>query len=161
MGESGQKEIKGFAGARVQMPEFPDDLLRVQQFNPIMALWKGAEKTWDMSVMTLQAVGKMIQGLMSVKNLSGPITIAKVASDSAKAGFEAFLSFLAYVSIMLGVVNLLPVPVLDGGHLFFYMIEAARGKPLSEKIQLMGMKIGLALLMSVMVLAIFNDISRL
>jgi len=161
MGESGQKAIKGFAGARVQMPEFPEDLLRVQQFNPIMALWKGAEKTWDMSVMTLQAVGKMIQGLMSVKNLSGPITIAKVASDSAKAGFEAFLSFLAYVSIMLGVVNLLPVPVLDGGHLFFYMIEAARGKPLSEKIQLMGMKIGLALLMSVMVLAIFNDISRL
>jgi len=126
-----------------------------------MALWKGAEKTWDMSVMTLQAVGNMIQGLMTVKNLSGPITIAKVASDSAKAGFEAFLSFLAYVSIMLGVVNLLPVPVLDGGHLFFYMIEAARGKPLSEKIQLMGMKIGLALLMSVMVLAIFNDISRL
>ena len=155
------KTTKGFAGARVQMPPLPDDLLRVQQFNPVMALWKGAEKTWDMSVMTLQAVGKMLQGLMSVKNLSGPITIAKVANDSAKAGFEAFLSFLAYVSIMLGVVNLLPVPVLDGGHLFFYIIEAVKGKPLSEKVQLMGMKIGLALLMSVMVLAIFNDISRL
>jgi len=161
VGEAGKKEIKGFAGARVKMPDFPEDLLRIQQYNPLVALWKGAEKTWDMSVMTLQAVGKMLQGLMSVKNLSGPITIAKVASDSAKAGFEAFLSFLAYVSIMLGVVNLLPVPVLDGGHLFFYIIEAARGKPLSEKVQLMGMKIGLALLMSVMALAIFNDISRL
>lgn len=158
---SNGKEVKGFAGVRVQMPALSEDLLQVEQFNPAMALWKGAEKTWDMSIMTLQAVGKMLQGLMSVKNLSGPITIAKVANDSAKAGFEAFLSFLAYVSIMLGVVNLLPVPVLDGGHLFFYMIEAVKGKPLSERIQVMGMKIGLALLLSIMVLAIFNDISRL
>ncbi len=154
-------ELKGFAGARVKMPELPKDLLQVQHYNPLTALAKGVEKTWDMSVMTLQAVGKMLQGLMSVKNLSGPITIAKVASDSAKAGFEAFFSFLAYVSIMLGVLNLLPVPVLDGGHLFYYIIEAIRGKPVSERVQIAGMKIGLALLFSVMAIAIFNDISRL
>ena len=156
----GDGRVSGFAGVRVQMPDLPKDLLQVKQLNPLAALWAGVEKTWDMSVMTLQAVGKMIQGLMSVKNLSGPITIAKVASDSAKAGFEAFLSFLAYVSIMLGVINLLPIPVLDGGHLFFYLIEAVKGKPLSETVQAVGMRIGLALLMGVMALAIFNDITR-
>ena len=114
-----------------------------------------------MSVVTLESIGKMIQGLLSVKNLSGPITIAKVANASAEAGFEAFIGFLAYISIMLAVVNLLPIPVLDGGHFLFYLVEAVKGSPLSEKAQLMGMKLGMTLLMMVMFLAIFNDISRI
>ncbi len=154
-------EVSGFAGAIVKSPKLPSDFYQIRQLGPLDALASGVERTWSMSVMTLESIGKMLQGLMSVKNLSGPITIAQVASDQAKAGLEAFLSFLAYVSIMLGVVNLLPIPVLDGGHLLYYLIEAVRGKPVSEKVQMMGIKVGMALLLGVMMLAIFNDISRL
>lgn len=154
-------DVVGFVGAMVKSPEFPESFVTVQRFNPLDALWKGAVKTWDMSVVTLESIGKMIQGLLSVKNLSGPITIAKVANASAEAGFEAFIGFLAYISIMLAVVNLLPIPVLDGGHFLFYLVEAVKGSPLSEKAQLLGMKLGMTLLMMVMFLAIFNDISRI
>lgn len=152
---------KGFAGASVVAPQLPADFVVQQKFDPLSALNKGVAKTWDMSIMTLEAMGKMLQGMLSVKNLSGPITIAKVASASAQAGFEAFIGFLAYVSVMLAVMNLLPVPVLDGGHLLFYVIEAIKGSPVSEKIQMMGMKIGMGLLFTLMSLAIFNDLSRL
>lgn len=152
---------KGFAGASVVPPQLPADFILQQTFDPFTALLKGAEKTWDMSIMTLDAMGKMLQGMLSVKNLSGPITIAKVASASAQAGFEAFISFLAYVSVMLAVMNLLPVPVLDGGHLLFYVIEAIKGSPVPEKIQMLGMKIGMGLLFALMSIAIFNDLSRL
>lgn len=154
-------ETVGFVGAMVKAPELPDSYITTQRFNPVEALWKGVVKTWDMSIVTLESIGKMIQGLLSVKNLSGPITIAKVANASAEAGFEAFIGFLAYISIMLAVVNLLPIPVLDGGHFLFYLIEAVKGSPLSEKVQLMGMKLGMTLLFMVMFIAIFNDISRI
>ncbi|MEY8248676.1 MAG: sigma E protease regulator RseP [Bermanella sp.] len=154
-------ETIGFAGAMVKAPELPQDFIRVQSFDPLTAGWRAIDKTWDMTTVTLQSIGKMIQGLLSVKNLSGPITIAKVASSQVQAGFEAFVGFLAYISIMLAVVNLLPIPVLDGGHLVFYVIEAVKGSPLSEKVQLMGMKLGMTLLLMVMVVAIFNDVSRL
>lgn len=151
----------GFVGAMVQAPEIPDDFVTQLHFNPVTALIKGVEKTWDMSVVTLQSIGKMIQGLLSVKNLSGPITIAKVANASAQAGFEAFVGFLAYISIMLAIVNLLPIPVLDGGHFLFYLIEAIKGSPVSEKVQIMGMKVGMSMMLMIMVIAIFNDISRI
>jgi regulator of sigma E protease len=151
----------GFVGAMVQPPVIPDDFVTTLRYNPITALLKGAEKTWNMSVVTLDSIGKMIQGLLSVKNLSGPITIAKVANDSAQAGFEAFVGFLAYISIMLAIVNLLPIPVLDGGHFLFYVIEAIKGSPVSEKIQLMGMKLGMTMMLMIMVVAMFNDVSRL
>ena len=154
-------ETIGFAGAMVKAPALPQDFIRVQSFDPLTAGWRAIDKTWDMTTVTLQSIGKMIQGLLSVKNLSGPITIAKVASSQVQAGFEAFVGFLAYISIMLAVVNLLPIPVLDGGHLVFYVIEAVKGSPLSEKVQLMGMKLGMTLLLMVMVVAIFNDVSRL
>jgi len=154
-------ETVGFVGAMVQAPELPEGFIRTVSFNPLTAIYMGAEKTWDMSVVTLQSIGKMLQGLLSVKNLSGPITIAKVANASAQAGFEAFISFLAYISVMLAVVNLLPIPVLDGGHFLYYLIEAVKGSPVSEKVQLMGMKLGMSLLLMIMVVAIFNDISRL
>ena len=154
-------ETVGFVGAMVQQPEIPPDFVTTLQYNPFEALIKGVEKTWDMSVVTLQSIGKMIQGLLSVKNLSGPITIAKVANASAQAGFEAFVGFLAYISIMLAVVNLLPIPVLDGGHFLFYVIEAIKGSAVSEKVQIMGMKLGMSMMLMIMVIAIFNDISRI
>ena len=151
----------GFVGAMVQAPEIPKDFVTTLRYNPLEALVKGAEKTWDMSVVTIESIGKMLQGLLSVKNLSGPITIAKVANASAQAGFEAFIGFLAYISIMLAVVNLLPIPVLDGGHFLFYAIEAIKGSPVSEKVQIMGMKLGMSIMLTIMVIAIFNDISRI
>ena len=156
-----QGENYGFAGAMVKAPELPEGFVTTQHFGVVDSFSKAAYKTWDMSVVTLESIGKMIQGLLSVKNLSGPITIAKVANASAQAGFEAFISFLAYISIMLAVVNLLPIPVLDGGHFLFYLIEAVKGSPLSENVQLASIKLGMALLMMVMFVAIFNDISRI
>ena len=154
-------ESYGFAGAMVKSPELPDGFVVTQRFGVLESVSKAAYKTWDMSVVTLESIGKMVQGLLSVKNLSGPITIAKVANASAQAGFEAFISFLAYISIMLAVVNLLPIPVLDGGHFLFYLIEAVKGSPVSENVQLAAVKLGMALLMMVMCIAIFNDISRI
>jgi len=151
----------GFIGAMAQRPDLPENFIQVISFGPIESLGKGIAKTWDMSVVTLESIVKMLKGLLSVKNLSGPITIAKVANDSAKAGFEAFIGFLAYISIMLAVVNLLPIPVLDGGHFLFYVIEAVKGSPLSERVQLMGVKLGMSLLLVVMFIAIFNDINRI
>jgi regulator of sigma E protease len=103
----------------------------------------------------------MILGDLSVKNLSGPITIAKVADSSVSNGLVAFIGFLALLSVSLGVLNLLPIPMLDGGHILFYVIEALRGKPLPERVQLMALQFGMALLLSLMVIAFYNDISRL
>ncbi|NVK36871.1 MAG: sigma E protease regulator RseP [Gammaproteobacteria bacterium] len=154
-------ETFGFAGAMVQAPQLPEGFVEVRQFGVFESIGRAAYKTWDMSIVTLESIGKMLQGLLSVKNLSGPITIAKVANASAQAGFEAFIGFLAYISVMLAVVNLLPIPVLDGGHFLYYVIEAVKGSPVSEKVQLAGLKLGMALLMMVMFIAIFNDISRI
>jgi regulator of sigma E protease len=109
----------------------------------------------------LDSLGKMITGDVSVKNLSGPITIAKVAGASASGGLEAFVSFLALLSVSLGVLNLLPVPMLDGGHIVFYMAELIRGKPLPESVQIAAVKIGMVLLLMLMIVAFYNDISRL
>jgi regulator of sigma E protease len=151
----------GYAGVGVKPSPLPDDWVNIKRLGPLAALWAGAEKTWDVSVAILDGIKKLILGALSVKNLSGPITIAKVAGDQAQQGFEAFISFLAYISVMLGIMNLLPVPVLDGGHLAFYLVEAVRGKPLSERIQQMGLSVGFALLLGIMAIAIVNDISRL
>jgi regulator of sigma E protease len=114
-----------------------------------------------MSVLTLESLKKMLFGELSVKNLSGPITIAKVAGASAESGLSDFLKFLAYLSISLGVLNLLPIPVLDGGHLLFYLVEWVRGRPLSDRIQGWGMQIGISMVVGVMLLALINDLSRL
>jgi regulator of sigma E protease len=114
-----------------------------------------------MSVFTLSAMGKLITGRISSKNLSGPITIAKVASNSVQSGFAQYIGVLALLSISLGVLNLLPIPVLDGGHLLYYSIEAVTGKPVPEKVQLVGTQLGLAVVLGVMVLAFYNDIMRL
>jgi regulator of sigma E protease len=125
------------------------------------ALWQGAKKTWDMSVFTLEMLGRMVIGEVSLKNLSGPITIADYAGQSALMGWMAYLSFIALISISLGVLNLLPVPVLDGGHLMYYVAEMIRGRPVSERALEIGQRIGMVVLFSLMAFAIYNDIYRL
>jgi len=157
--ESGQ--IVGYIGAGVAAPNWPEEMIRTQQLGFIDGLVAGAQRTWKMVSLTLASIKKMIEGIISVKNLSGPITIAKVASDSAHSGVESYLSFLAYLSISLGVLNLLPIPMLDGGHLFYYAIEVIRRKPVSERLQGIGLRVGMVLLFSMMAIAMFNDLMRL
>lgn len=125
------------------------------------ALKLGVIETYDMSLMTLRVMGRLITGEASVKNISGPITIADYAGKSAVIGFSVFMSFLAIISLSLGVLNLLPVPMLDGGHLMYYIIEIVKGSPVSEKFEAMGMRVGMAMVGVLMVLAIYNDITRL
>ena len=151
----------GFIGAGVQSVTWPDAMVRHLQFDPMTALVTGVRETWSLTTLTAESLGKMVLGLVSVKNLSGPITIAKVAGASFESGLENFLYLLAMLSVSLGVLNLLPIPVLDGGHLLYYLVEMVKGKPLSEKAQTIGLKIGMTLVVGVMVLAMYNDLSRL
>jgi regulator of sigma E protease len=125
------------------------------------ALVQGAKKTWEMSVFTLEMLGRMVIGEVSLKNLSGPITIADYAGQSAQMGWMAYVSFIALISISLGVLNLLPVPVLDGGHLMYYIAEIIRGRPVSDRVLEIGQRIGMVVLFSLMAFAIYNDIYRL
>ena len=154
-------EIFGFVGIAPQPVNWPEDMLRHYEYGVFGGLWKGVEITWSTSVSVLVSVKKLIVGEISTKNLSGPITIAKVAGASAQSGVADFLNFLAYLSISLGVLNLLPIPVLDGGHLLFYLVEWARGRPLSERVQGWGVQIGISLVVGVMLLALINDLGRL
>ena len=158
-GES--KAPTGYLGAGVKAVDWPPEMVREVSFGPLAAIGEGARRTWTMSVLTLDSLKKMLFGELSVKNLSGPITIAKVAGASAQSGVADFLNFLAYLSISLGVLNLLPIPVLDGGHLLFYLIEWARGRPLSDRVQGWGIQIGISLVVGVMLLALVNDLGRL
>ncbi len=162
LGSRGEgKAASGYLGAGVKGVEWPPEMLREVSFGPLEAIGEGARRTWTMSVLTLDSLKKMLFGELSVKNLSGPITIAKVAGASAQSGVADFLNFLAYLSISLGVLNLLPIPVLDGGHLLFYLIEWARGRPLSDRVQGWGVQIGISLVVGVMLLALVNDLGRL
>ncbi|EJN30305.1 RIP metalloprotease RseP [Pseudomonas sp. GM78] len=158
-GES--KAPTGYLGAGVKAVDWPPEMIREVSYGPLAAVGEGARRTWTMSLLTLDSLKKMLFGELSVKNLSGPITIAKVAGASAQSGVADFLNFLAYLSISLGVLNLLPIPVLDGGHLLFYLIEWARGRPLSDRVQGWGIQIGISLVIGVMLLALVNDLGRL
>ncbi|UCJ16604.1 sigma E protease regulator RseP [Pseudomonas sp. MM211] len=151
----------GYLGAGVASAQWPEQMLREVSYGPLEAIAEAASRTWTMSVLTLDSLKKMLFGELSVKNLSGPITIAKVAGASAESGLGDFLNFLAYLSISLGVLNLLPIPVLDGGHLLYYLVEWVRGRPLSERVQGWGMQIGISLVIGVMLLALVNDLGRL
>ena len=151
----------GRVGLGVSLPEMPPELVREFDRGPIEALVAGVLRTKDLSVFTLVSIKKMAMGLISPKNLSGPITIAKVASASAKSGLESYISFLALLSVSLGVLNLLPIPVLDGGHLMYYLVELLAGRPVPEKIQVIGYQLGLFVILGVMMLALYNDFSRL
>ncbi len=137
------------------------DLFFIRQAPFFEALKKGVVETWDMSVMTLKFMGRLIIGEASFKNISGPLTIADYAGKSASIGLSAFLSLLAIVSLSLGVLNLLPIPMLDGGHLLYYLIELVKGSPVSERVEAIGMRIGMSLVGVLMVVALYNDIGRL
>lgn len=138
---------------RVQMVEV--------RFGPFESLQRAAGQTWDMSLFSLRMLGKMLVGELSWRNLSGPVSIADYAGQSARIGWYAYLSFMALISISLGVLNLLPIPVLDGGHLVYYGLEALRGRPLSERFVEITQKAGLAMIAAMMIMALFNDFTRL
>jgi len=158
--ESGKTVGKIGAGPKVDEAVWQAMFIEVS-YGPLEALTQSLRKTWETSVISLEMLGKMVMGEVSMKNLSGPITIADYAGQSAKMGVVAYLSFLALISISLGVLNLLPIPLLDGGHLLYYVAELVKGSPASELAWEIGQKIGIALLGTLMVFAIYNDINRL
>jgi regulator of sigma E protease len=158
--EAGGQTI-GRIGATAQRPE--GLLARYQvtyRLPPLQAVPEAFVRTWDFSVLTLKVMGRIVTGQASVKNLSGPLTIADAAGKSASIGWVYFVKFLAVVSVSLGVLNLLPVPVLDGGHLVYFLIEGVRGRPLSEAVMLQAQRIGLALLLALMLVAFYVDLNR-
>jgi regulator of sigma E protease len=160
VGENGLQV--GRIGAAPQVdPAARDALLTSVSYSPAAALTESLRKTWETSLISLKMLGKMLLGEVSMKNLSGPITIADYAGQSAGMGLAAYLGFLALISVSLGVLNLLPIPLLDGGHLLYYVAELAKGSPVSEQAWALGQKIGVALLGTLMVFAIYNDINRL
>ena len=128
---------------------------------PVEAFVGALERTWSMSVLTVRMLGKLLVGQASLDNISGPISIAQVAGQSASVGLDHYINFIALISISLGVLNLLPVPILDGGHLLYFAAEAVRGKPLSERVQMLGQQVGIVVLGGLMFLAFYNDIWRL
>lgn len=161
-GRDDQGNRVGFLGAGVQFD--PEEFGRYRgelRLGPIAAVGRAVERTWDMSLLTLEVMGKMLIGRMSVENISGPVSIARFAKGSADAGVSHFLAFLAVVSLSLGVINLLPIPVLDGGHLLFYTIEGVTGAPLRPETEMMAQRVGIALILSLMVLALYLDLMRI
>jgi len=133
----------------------------VVQYGPIEAIQVGIVKTWDMSVLMLRVLGRIVVGDASLKNISGPLSIAEMAGKTASRGWLSFVSFLAMVSVSLGVLNLLPIPILDGGHLLYYLVEFITGKEVSERAMAIGQQIGISILLALMGLAFFNDLSRI
>lgn len=152
-GADGVFRMGAVVGPRIATEHVSDSL-------PVAA-WRGVVRTWEMSILTFQALGKMLMGEMSWKQISGPVSIADAAGQSAGMGFQAFVGFLALISISLAVLNLLPIPMLDGGHLLYYLWEFVRGEPLPAEVQDAGRRIGIALIAMLTVLALFNDFSRL
>ncbi|MDG2135826.1 MAG: RIP metalloprotease RseP [Luminiphilus sp.] len=153
-------EIVGAVGMSVSLPEIPEAQQRRFERGPLEALWAALERTGDLVGFTFTSISRMLQGLISPANLSGPLTIAQVAASTAEAGWVAWFGFVALLSVSLGALNLLPIPVLDGGHLVFYVIEALIGRPLPERVQLVGYQMGLVMVLSIMVFALYNDISK-
>ena len=158
--EAGQRVGKIGAGPQVDESTLVALMTEVR-YGPLDALGQGAIKTWDMSLFTLEMMGRMVWGQVSWKNLSGPLTIADYAGQSATLGWISFVGFLALVSVSLGVLNLLPIPLLDGGHLMYYVAEVFTGRSVSERTMEIGSRIGMALLLLLMSFALFNDLQRL
>ena len=154
-------EVVGRLGLGHKMgASYPKDMRVTHGYDLFESIPRALSRTWDFSVLTLKMMGKIFTGDISIKNLSGPVSIAQYAGYSASAGLARFLDFLAIVSISLGILNLLPVPILDGGHLTYYFIEVIRGKPVSEEVQEFASRIGMVLLFSLMGVALYNDILR-
>jgi regulator of sigma E protease len=154
--------VIGIAGLKLKVdPQAAARLGITVRYGPLDALWQGARKTWELSVFTLKMLGRIFTGEASLKNISGPLTMADFAGQSAQAGTLVFVGYLALISISLGVLNLLPVPLLDGGHLLYYFAEIFKGSPVSDRAFEVGQRIGMAMLAVLMALALFNDVSRL
>jgi regulator of sigma E protease len=159
--EQGGKII-GLAGLRLAVdPQEAKRLAITVRYDFFEAVVQGARKTWELSAFTLKMLGRIFTGEASVKNISGPLTLADFAGQSAQAGILVFVGYLALISISLGVLNLLPVPLLDGGHLLYYFVEVVKGSPVSDRVFEVGQRIGMAMLAVLMALALFNDFSRL
>jgi regulator of sigma E protease len=155
--QAGDDKVIGTIGVRFDT----SSLFARVSYGPIDALTRAVRQTWETSALTLKSIGLMITGNISLKNVAGPITIADIAGKSAQHGTAAFIRFLAFISISLGVLNLLPIPVLDGGHLLYYAVEFIKGGALSSRVVEVGQKIGLAILFMLMAFALYNDINRL
>ena len=159
------KEIRGkrvgYLGVSPKVDSYPSEYRIELNYGVIDALSQSIDKTWQLITLSFNMIGKLITGDISVKNLSGPIAIAQGAGDSAGYGFVYFLGFLALISVNLGIINLLPLPVLDGGHLLYYLIELLTGKPVPENVQEVGFKFGALALLGLMSIAIYNDLLRL
>ena len=152
----------GIAGMRLKVDPLAADRLAVTvRYGVVEALAQGVRKTWELSAFTVRMLGRIVIGEASLKNISGPITMADFAGQSAQAGTLVFVGYLALISISLGVLNLLPVPLLDGGHLLYYFAEIIKGSPVSDRAYEVGQRIGMAMLAVLMALALFNDLSRL
>ncbi|PKI14702.1 sigma E protease regulator RseP [Colwellia sp. 12G3] len=152
--------VIGYIGVAPKADAWPQEFLIELSYGPIDAIKESAQRTWNLTHLTFSMIGKLITGDVSVKNLSGPIGIAQGAGNSAGHGFVYFLGFLALISINLGIINLLPLPVLDGGHLLYYLIELFTGKEVPEKVQAAGFKFGALALLMLMAIGLFNDFSR-
>ena len=155
-------KLIGYMGAAPQISEELINKTRVQiEYSVFQAIGRAVDETWTFSVLTLKVLGKMLMGQAALENISGPITIAQYAGITASIGFLTYIKFLAMISVSLGVLNFLPVPMLDGGHLLYYLIELVKGSPVSQRFEEIGQQLGLTLLFLLMSLAIFNDIQRL
>ena len=151
----------GRIGVAPRIPAAESERIVVRvSYGPLESLAKAALKTWDISIFSLNMLGKMLIGEVSWKHLSGPVTIADYAGQSAQMGWLSFATFLALISISLGVLNLLPIPLLDGGHLMYYSLEIIKGSPVSERAMELGQRVGLALLLFIMAFAFYNDFNR-
>jgi regulator of sigma E protease len=140
---------------------FPAEVMRDVDYNVFTAIPRSINETWTSSVFVLKSIVKLVTGDLSPKNVSGIITISKVAGDAGRSGIDNFIRFVAILSIMLGVMNLLPIPVLDGGHLLYYIIEIVKGSPVSDSFQRLGYQAGLIMLLGLVLFATYNDIMRL
>ncbi len=159
--EEGGRQVARIGIAVRDDPALRHAALITVRYAPAYALQRALAQTWDTAVLSLRMMGRMVMGELSIKNVSGPVTIADYAGQSARMGADHYLRFLALISISLGVLNLLPIPVLDGGHLMYYLAEVIKGGPLSERVMEIGQQIGLTLLAMLMLLAFYNDINRL
>lgn len=155
------RDAIGVVGMGVAVPDIPESRIRRQSRGPLEAIVAAVERTYALTLFTFESMWKMLQGLISTKNLSGPISIAQIAASTAESGLSTWLSFLALLSISLGAINLLPIPVLDGGHIVFHLLEGILGKPVPDQIQIMSYQIGLVAVFTLMAFAIYNDVARL